>query len=602
MTSTLIVYEKNPLSKFFFKSHFKKIYEENFFYNQDFKNKNKIFIDQFFDAKKGKKSDYKISKHIDKIFSKIIKNKSYNGKDDDLISASNTYKQKIALYASEINKAFSFAGYIKKKFNIRGKIYLETKFYNNEVYKIMKDLNLLDKNIQILTEVRFFNYFYNKIKNLFFFINILFLPEISLFKCKFRRKKIIKYKKKISFFINDENLDKNNLSSFFLKDKNFKNKIIFISKKPLKNIKIKNVEYFNNKIFKNFDFFYFLKSFYSYLRKKRVSFLFYSMSNPIFSNVLYKTFEEIVYWKMLLQLYDINYHITPMSDEKIFKKKFLNQNGIKTIFIYYSSTEEIIKWKILKSFTRVNYAYLNYDYFVSDNISIKLFKNQKTLIKDYVQIGSIGSDLILENNKLQIIKKNKFKNNLVNKVTISFFDHSIGRDGIWNQKDYNNFLKSIYLLLFSFNYNIVLKTKKSKHEIKSNFSKENQILFSKIEKYNNFHHIGGYSKKLGIYGLIALSDLIISAPVSSIISEALGAKKKLIVFDPNSKYIGSVFSNKKIKNIYCNDIKNFMKIFKSNLKINSKKYENYIHNSFIKNISGLDNFGSNKKNFIKIIK
>lgn len=602
MLSTLIVYEKNPLSKFFIKFWFKKIYEENLFFNQNFISENKIFVDQFFDAKQSKKSDYKISKYVDKIFLEITKNKLYNGEDADLINANNTFKQKVALYASEINKAYDFASHIKKIFKIKGKIYLETKFYNNDVYEIMKNLNLLDKDIQILSEIRFFNFFYNKIKNILFFANILFLPEISLLKCRLIKKKIVKNKKKISFTINDKNFDKNNLSSFFLKDKNLKNKIIFLSKKPLKHIKIKNIEYLNKEIFNKFDLLYFLRNFYFYLREKRNSFLSYSYSNNIFNNVLSKTFEEIIYWKMLLKLYDIKYHITPMSDEKVFKKNFLNRKNVKTIFIYYSSTEEIIKWKIFKSFTRVNYAFLNYDYFVSDNISINLFKNQKTLIKNYVKIGSIGSDIITENKKRKLIKKNKNKNNLVNKITISFFDHSIGRDGIWNQKDYNQFLKLIYSLLKAFNYNIVLKTKKSEHEIKSHFSKDNQILFSKIEEYKNFQHFAGYNKKLGTYELIALSNLIISAPVSSVITETLSAKKKLIVFDPNSKYINSIFSNKKMKKIYCNDIKNFMKIFKANLKIDPKKYQDYIQNSYIKNIYKLNNFGSNKNNFINIIK
>ena len=115
MLSTLIVYEKNQLSKFFIKFWFKKIYEENLFFNQNFISENKIFVDQFFDAKQSKKSDYKISKYVDKIFLEITKNKLYNGEDADLINANNTFKQKVALYASEINKAYNFASHIKKK-------------------------------------------------------------------------------------------------------------------------------------------------------------------------------------------------------------------------------------------------------------------------------------------------------------------------------------------------------------------------------------------------------------------------------------------------------------------------------------------------------
>ena len=45
--------------------------------------------------------------------------------------------------------------------------------------------------------------------------------------------------------------------------------------------------------------------------------------------------------------------------------------------------------------------------------------------------------------KLKLIKKLKLSGKT---KIISFFDHSIGRDGVWNQSDYNKLLNNIDLL------------------------------------------------------------------------------------------------------------------------------------------------------------
>ena len=115
--------------------------------------------------------------------------------DKDLNKSLNTFKQKIALYACEINRAFAFAKLIRQKYKIKNKILIETSIFNYKVYKTMKELNLLDKNIDIVPEVRNISKIYYYFKNIFFFLKILVFLEINFFKNNFFKKNIIKKKK-----------------------------------------------------------------------------------------------------------------------------------------------------------------------------------------------------------------------------------------------------------------------------------------------------------------------------------------------------------------------------------------------------------------------
>ena len=610
MSKNLVIYEKNPLNFLIFYKRFKNIFIENNFNNITKENKNHIKVKQFYDGIHIKESDYKVSRNVNKVFEKLTNFKREDLKDGDLKKANNTFKQKIALYVCDIQRCFTFASTIKKKYQIKEKIYIETSIFNYKVYKTMKELKLIDKDIDIVSEVKVISKIFYLLKNTYFFFKIILFPEISLFKNKiFKKMNSSKTKKVISIFIKDIRFDKNALNLTFLETGELTDEIIYVTEE--KNIeKSKNYSKYSNKIinfnkdlFKHFNFFYFLKHFYLGLFFKRIYFLKLALKNPIFLNVLFGSLRSIVNWKLFYALYETKFHLNAMSDEKIFIKKIHNQNNVKTIFLYFSSTEELIKKNFRDNFTRVNYVYLNYDFFVSDEISIKLFKLQKTKVGKYIKIGNIGADIINANEDEHLLKINKLKINISNnKKILSFFDHSIGRDGVWNQLDYNLFFKKILLVIRKYKYEIIYKSKKNKNELFKNFSEENRKLFYEILKFNNFTYLDGKNKKLSAYQIIAMSDLIISAPVSSIISETLSASKKILVYDPNGKYKSKHFFINKISEFYCKDENNFISKLEKIITMKNNIFSKKILDIFIFKILKTKNYGSNIENLLKVIK
>ncbi len=607
MTKNLVIYEKNAFSKITLYQRFNNIFVENNYKKIISENKKYIKVNQFYNAIEIKKSDYFISKKINKIFNKINKTNFGKEKDEDLIYAKNTFKQKIALYACDIQRSFTFAKLIKKKFNLKGKISIESNIFNYKVYKTMKELHLLEKNMDFSLVSKISSFLFYYLKNIYFFFKILLIVENKLLKTRFFNSiKLNKTKKLVSIFIKDIKFNKNDLNLSFLENKNTKKDIIYVTDE--KN-KINTDEPFDKKvlnlekdILNKFNFFYFLRKLYFLFSLKKLRFLVLGIKNPIFLNVIFKSLNSIINWRLFYILYDTKFHLNAMSDEKIFIKNTHNNNNVKTIFLYFSTTEELIPISNKKGFTRVNYVYLNYDYLVADKISTKLFKSQKIKVENFIKIGNIGSDIILKNKNSKQIKINKKKLKLSGKTKIiSFFDHSIGRDGVWNQSDYNKLLNNIDLLLQRYNFQIIFKSKKTFEELNENFSTKNKELFNKISKNKRFKYFAGGNKILSSFQIISLSDLVITAPVSSIISETLCASKKVLVYDPNGNYKSKRFFIRKIKELYCKEENSFIfKVLKIT-KMRKSLYSKKIYKNFIDKELGLKRFGSNLQNLKKTL-
>lgn len=608
MSKFLIIYEKNYFNFLIYYKRFKKIFIENNYNNISIKNEKHIKVNEFFNGIKGKEADYNVSINIDKIYKKIVNLDLRDINDDDLKTAHNTFKQKIALYACDINRSFTFARFIKKKYKIKNKISIETNIFNHKVYKIMKELDLLDKNIDILFEIKIISQIFYYFKNIYFFLKILTLPELNIFKNSIFKKKIFKKKKILSIFINDIKFDENNLNLSFLNKKKLKDKIVYLTEdKNISNSKNynkykKNIIFFNKELFKNFNFLYYLKNLYLELFLKRNIFLSIGINNPVFLNVLFKSLDNLTKWKLFYSIYETKFHLNAMSDEKVFVKDFHNKNNVKTIFLYFSTTEELFKKDFKNRFSRANYVYLNYDFFVSDNLSINLFKLQKTKVKKYIKIGNLGSDIILKNKNKTFVQKNRRKLEIKNtKKILSFFDHTFGRDGIWGQRDFYIFFKKIHELLSNkFNFEVIYKSKKTKLELYKSFTNQNKKLFNKILEYENFKYIAGDNNKISTYQIIGMSDVVVSAPISSVIIETLNASQKILVFDPTKKYKSKHFFINQFPQLYCNNENNFIYKFKKLHKMNNKAFSKKILKTIIFKKLNLKKYGLNLEDLLKI--
>ena len=161
-------------------------------------------------------------------------------------------------------------------------------------------------------------------------------------------------------------------------------------------------------------------------------------------------------------------------------------------------------------------------------------------------------------------------------------------------------MNNIYKILKKYNFEIIYKSKK-KDELYKSFTTENKILFDKILKYKNFKYFEGGNKILSSYQIISISDLVITAPVSSIISETLSSSNKVLVYDPGGKYKSNRFFIRKMNELYCKDENSFIIKLQKIIKMQKVKYSNKIYRNYIIKEQKINQFGSNLQKLLKVI-
>ena len=140
-----------------------------------------------------------------------------------------------------------------------------------------------------------------------------------------------------------------------MKKSKIKNKIFYVTDEKnstyVTNSSDKRIINLEKDLLGKFNFVYFLKNFYLTFFIKKINFIKIGIQYPIFLNVINKSLNNIINWKLFYILYETKFHLNAMSDEKIFIKNTHNQNNVKTIFLYFSTTEELISRPRRKGFT-----------------------------------------------------------------------------------------------------------------------------------------------------------------------------------------------------------------------------------------------------------
>ena len=136
---------------------------------------------------------------------------------------------------------------------------------------------------------------------------------------------------------------------------------------------------------------------------------------------------------------------------------------------------------------------------------------------------------------------------LLRKKIVSVFDHQLGMGGMMSEKDLNNYLISFFNISKKFkNINFIFKSKFT--SMIFNKILEKIKLTNSIKK--NFYILT--DSDIEAYELMAISDMVISFPHSSIIDEALTCNIKTIIYDPYNRYSSKNFWYNKIPNLRIN--------------------------------------------------
>ena len=207
-------------------------------------------------------------------------------------------------------------------------------------------------------------------------------------------------------------------------------------------------------------------------------------------------------------------------------------------FIYFSTTGELLDKRKYQNHTEwIQYSYLKYDNFFGTKLSYKQFKTYENIIINFYDIGNFAVKKIVNTDKINVLKNLNISNET---KLISFYDDTWAFGGTQSFESYKEFLESILKISNMNNTWTCIFRPKKNYDYYLKFADE--LILEKIDQIINSDKIiyldsnSSAAHNIDAHNLIAVSDINIFAPMSSLSYDALCSNKKTIVFDPDKIY------------------------------------------------------------------
>ena len=509
-------------------------------------------------------------------------------------------KKKIAIEISKFLKVFFLAKKISS-LNPNYKIYLYPEKINLEVLLFLKKKfkNIYLSKI-IITDLFFRDFF----KLIVSFFLILILPEVKIL-LSFK-KSSLKFKKRFfligynlfpyqdfdgwpnnDFLIKNNHLSKNEIlfifnSNFFRSFSNFLN-----LNKWERCLKKNDYNFFS---LNNASSFISLKDYIKFIYRDASNLRFFLIKNIFFLRFLNIKSLDLLYlyinWRIFFRLFKIKNFLSSMVfGENI--TNYLNQNNSEsTSFLYFSTTAlQHSSEKLLENFSDLHqYSFSFYDNFIGSKISYSQFAYRlQNVFKNYLDVGSISSYKIFSSKKNVTLFKLRLYEK---KKIICFFDSAIGYGGHVGPAAYYEYLDLInnFSKLHT-NFYIIFKIKTSFDKLQD---RSNYKVFTKMQKIKKNKNLlvfdnSNLSKlNLDAHDLLAVSDIAIHLPISSLIFDGLSANIQTIIYDPEKNYKNKEFFYSQHKNLYY--VNKFLLNNRINYILNYHKQISYkLTNNFLRN-------------------
>lgn len=513
------------------------------------KNKNVIFVrDDIFSASDYRYCDHKASLIEDELINKIINKKNisfllnWGGED----YANFFIGKQVIKEAKQVFESFDYANKVYSYYSLLGVVYVFPVNFSLKVYKEMRYMDLLPKKIKIHPLAIIYLYLYNLIKFLYFFTRMLVYPEIIFAKAKNKKTRhktdfsscaylddgLMGFHSGVNRISDDNKIFRlfNDSDTLFVDDRFQKSQLWpKITKKIGKQVlRLEDTPRYIGKI-------QYLKYTYIQAFKWRLNMILLSLRYPFLVAMCSRATRLRILWEVFYCNFSIKNAIRMMVEENLTSSIVHKKNKTKTIFVYFSTTSSITKRVDHNKSMCHDYTHMIVDNVMSSRISNNWLKTLENNVGHYITLGPIFSDLVSSafGNKREICDKIKINHN--SKI-ISFFDHTVGYSGVMTFKAFRRFIDGI-LMLAKENPDIyfLFKSKKVLSILRIHMGEEISSIINSIEEMPNCIYANEFD--LTTYEVIGVSDLVISAPMSSVIFEALCGGIKAVSFDPLSQYV-----------------------------------------------------------------
>ena len=501
----------------------------------------------------------------------------YIGKVPNLFSNKENYnflywdiKKFLSIEIAKYFKCEYLADKILDKEKIKNcKIFIEPENLDYKTYKLLKKKNKIKYPIPLLSILSFF--VKSLFRSIFSIVYIILLPEIKFVFCKgiLKKKKFFKVGYNLTFrqtfapsnswhgspdfFLNDSNFEKNEL--VYVANSRMqisKNKIdehnLWINELKEKNYNVIDLNSVTGLISKK----KYLQSIYPEAKRVRSfllkNFKILKLININAANILSLN----INWKIFYELFYVKHFLSSMSFAENITNYLQSKNSVSTNFIYFSTSGNLLDKRKFTNHTEwIQYSYHKYDNFFGTKLSYEQFSSYENIFKNFCEVGNFSTTKILTTNKNKILANLNIPEN---KKIISFYDSTWHTTGVQSFKSYGEYLDSISKIINDDQKNIyIFKTKKNLNYI---LNKSNDKIVHKIKEFIKSNKIYIFDDtlfdkyKVDTHELISVSDICVFSPLTSLSYDALCAKKKCIVFDPDKIYNHEQYITTRSKLIY----------------------------------------------------
>ena len=504
-----------------------------------------VVKEDIFSSSDNRKCDHEASCIEDELFRELVadKNSSFLSR-----WGGENYKKYVigtALigHAKSVFISFRYAEKVYKEYGLLGDVYLSPEMFSMAIYKKIRARGLLPSNIKIHPLFKLYLYIYNFSKSTYFFIKLLFYPEMVFFKtknknisgdfrdCVYLDDGLVQLNKELNQSFKNDNVvglfDKKN--TVFLNAE--KSNALWESNARDEGFNVLKLEDLLTSIPKST----YVKQFYKDVFLWRVRLIVLSAFNLWLMNTSFRLLNEKTRWSIFHKKVLVCNVIRIMVKEDITSSVVHRKNNTKTIFVYLSSTELVVDKLIEEGKSSCHdYTHMISDYVVSSKLSNQWLSTHENNIGSYKNIGPLFSDLIHKSrlNKKDIINYLEIPSN---SSIISFFDHTVGHIGVLTISAYIAFLDSmVNLASKNTDKYFLFKSKKSLGQLEKIYDGELLHSINKIKSMSNCIYVNDFH--LDSFSTMAISDIVVSAPMSSIIFESLCGGVKTIVYDPLNQY------------------------------------------------------------------
>jgi len=444
-----------------------------------------------------------------------------------------------------VYESINYVELVYSKYRMFGTVYFFPLNFSLVVFDEMVKMNLIPAHIKMHFAARIYLHLYNTTKYSYFILRMLFYPESVLF--RFTKKGVVDNNEFDFIAYLDDGLVMPNTNSIDINNRVLRlfegRKVLFVDDRhgkgqlwPELTRKLGKLVLRLEDVASHTPKKEYLANYYVKLFKWRCQLVLLSLQHSWMSPACSRAMRLRLLWDLFYSRYSSNMAIRMMVEENLTSLTVHKQHNVKTLFVYFSTTEDTKpKIKDNKFATNHDYVHMMADCMVSSAISNTFFKESDNKINEYVVLGPMFSDLVHESKIMRDTIKESLGIDKSRKV-ITFFDHTIGYKKVLNFKAYKLFLQSI--IDFSRNNReclVIFKSKKSLSVLELETNQTMTSLIDLIKKQSNCIYAND-DLQLNPMELIGISNVVVSAPMSSIIFESLMGGVRCVSYDPLGQY------------------------------------------------------------------